>query len=252
MNGQVRADPPTSGSLLQFHVALNPLQASPARCGDGVTYQFDRFTLDAGTRRLLRDGVEIHLSPKAFDLLVCLVENRARALSRHELLSMLWPSTFVLETNLAGLVAEVRRALGDSADDPMFVRTVHRFGYWFIGGITDAAPKDEAMAPAVRYWLVWDTKQVALSNGENILGRAPDASVWIDVRGVSRHHARIVVQPGEAIVEDLGSKNGTYVGAQRIDRPRPLVDGEQIRLGPVVVTFRIPPPAGTTETDPMR
>ncbi len=185
-----------------------------------MTYRFDCFTLDAGTRRLLRDGREVHLSPKALDLLLCLVENRARAMSRNELQSMLWPSTFVLETNLAGLVAEVRRALGDSADDPLFVRTMHRFGYWFIGGMNEAAAKDDAMTPAVRYWLVWDTK--------------------------------IVVQPGEAIVEDLGSKNGTYVGSQRVNRPRPLVDGEQIRLGPVVVTFRIPQPPGTTETDPLR
>jgi DNA-binding winged helix-turn-helix (wHTH) protein len=217
-----------------------------------VTYRFDCFTLDAGTRRLLRDGREVHLSPKAFDFLLCLVENRARAMSRNELQSKLWPSTFVLDTNLAGLAAEVRRALGDSADDPVFVRTMHRFGYWFIGGMNEAAARDEPRTPAVRYWLVWDAKQVALSSGENILGRAPDASVWIDVRGVSRHHARIVVRPAEAIVEDLGSKNGTYVGSQRVDQPRPLVDGEQIRLGPVVITFRIPQPPGTTETDRVR
>jgi len=72
--------------------------------------------LDSRTRRLLRDGREVHLSPKAFDLLLSLVENRSRAMSRADLQATLWPSTFVLDTNLAGLVAEVRRALGDDAD----------------------------------------------------------------------------------------------------------------------------------------
>ena len=215
-----------------------------------MTYRFDRFTLDTGTRQLLRDGEELHLSPKAFDLLVCLVENRSRAMSRTELQSILWPSTYVLETNLASLVAEIRRVLGDPADDPVFVRTMHRFGYWFIGGVDQGAAKEQPAAMPVRYWLIWQTRQVALSAGENIVGRAPDAGVWIDARGVSRHHARIVVEQGAATVEDLGSKNGTYVGAERVTTPRVLVDGEQIRLGPVVLTFRIPQPVGATETEP--
>jgi DNA-binding winged helix-turn-helix (wHTH) protein len=226
---------------------------SAAGCGDdGVIYRFDRFTLDIGTRRLLRDAREVHLSPKAFDLLACLVEHRSRAMSRSELQTVLWPSTYVLETNLASLIAEVRRALRDTADDPVFVRTMHRFGYWFIAAVKEAAPKDESMTPSVKYWLIWESRQVALAEGENVVGRAPDAGVWIDARGVSRHHARIVVASGGATLEDLGSKNGTYVGAQRVTSPRALSDGEQIRFGSVVITFRIPQPPGTTETQPAQ
>jgi len=239
--------------------ATIPQPDGPALWGAGlardaenrVTYRFDRFALDTATRRLLSDGQELHLSPKAFDLLVCLVENQSRAMSRTELQSILWPSTYVLDTNIASLVAEIRRVLGDPADDPLFVRTMHRFGYWFVGGVND---DDSANPPTiempVRYWLVWQTRQVALSAGENIVGRAPDAAVWIDAPGVSRRHARVVVAAGTATVEDLGSKNGTYVGAERVTRPRALADGEQIRLGPVVLTFRIPQPAETTETEP--
>jgi pSer/pThr/pTyr-binding forkhead associated (FHA) protein len=104
--------------------------------------------------------------------------------------------------------------------------------------------------PATRYWLVWETRQVPLTEGDNILGRAPDAAVWIDALGVSRHHARIIVEGGDATVEDLGSKNGTYVGAERVTAPCRLADGDQIRLGSVVITFRIPPPVGSTETAP--
>ena len=212
-----------------------------------MTYRFGPFTLDSGTRQLLRDGQEVHLSPKAFDLLLSLVENRSRAMSRADLLQHLWPSTFVNETNLAGLIAEIRRALGDAADDPQFVRTMHRFGYWFVGSVREGDAGEEPVTSA-RYWLVWETRQVPLTEGDNILGRAPDAAVWIDALGVSRHHARIIVEGRDASVEDLGSKNGTFVGAERVTAKCRLSDGDQIRLGSVVITFRRPPPVGSTET----
>lgn len=73
--------------------------------------------------------------------------------------------------------------------------------------------------------------------------------MWIDAPGVSRHHARILLEPARAALEDLGSKNGTYVGERRITKPASLADGDQIRLGSVVVTFRIPQSGATgTET----
>lgn len=213
-----------------------------------MAYQFDDFTLDSRTRRLLKDGEEIHLSPKSFELLTLLVESRSRAVSREELHQKLWPSSYVLETNLASLVAEVRRALGDSAEHPRYVRTVHRFGYWFVGTVHESHDREEAVKPPVKYWLVWEARQIALADGENIVGRAPDAAVWIDAAGVSRHHARIRVDGDTATLEDLGSKNGTYVKGRRVSAPARLADGDQIRLGSVVITFRIPAPVGSTET----
>jgi len=222
------------------------LECAPnvARC-----YRFDRFALDSGTRQLLRDGRKVHLSPKAFDLLRALVENRARAMERTELHQQLWPDTFVLDTNLASLIAEVRRALGDSAEEPAFVQTLHRFGYRFIAAVhEEIAADEEPVTPQARYWLVWDTRQIPLDHGANVLGRAPDAGVWIDAPGVSRSHAQITVAGRHATVEDLGSKNGTFVKGERITAPYHLADGDQIRLGSVVITFRIPPPAGSTES----
>ena len=212
-----------------------------------MVYRFDNFTLDTATRRLLRAGAERHLSPKAFDLLNFLVANRARAISKTELLQQLWPTTHVLETNLASLVAEIRQTLEDSAEKPRYLRTVHRFGYWFVGPVETpaAAPAGDS---AVRYWLMLDSRMVALSEGEVVLGRAPDSTVWIDAQGVSRHHARIRIAGGQATLEDLGSKNGTFLGGRRVSQPSPLGDGDEIRLGSVVATFRIPPAAGTTTT----
>ena len=217
----------------------------------GVTHRFDDFTLDTGTRRLLRGETELHVSPKAFDLLTLLVENRSRAMSKGELHEKLWPATYVLETNLAGLVAELRRALDDSAAEPRYIRTMQRFGYWFIGG-ADADLDRQSESPVKgqsRYWLVWESRQIPLVHGENIIGRAPDAGIWIDAPGVSRHHARILLDGATAVLDDLGSKNGTFVRGRQITAPAPLSDGDQIRLGSIVVTFRIPPPAGSTETE---
>jgi DNA-binding winged helix-turn-helix (wHTH) protein len=95
--------------------------------------RFDDFTLDDDTRQLLRPDREVHLSPKAFDLLAMLLAARPRALPKAVLHTGLWPDTFVSEANLAMLVAEIRSALGDDARTPRFVRTVQRYGYAFHG-----------------------------------------------------------------------------------------------------------------------
>jgi DNA-binding winged helix-turn-helix (wHTH) protein len=214
-----------------------------------VRYRFGEFTLDTSTRRLLRGEAESHLSPKAFDLLLLLVANSSRALPKADLVQHLWPATYVVETNLASLIAEIRQALDDSADEPRFVRTVHRFGYWFIADVrTEGAAGQRT--PAVRYWLFWESRQIALGEGDNLVGRAPDAAIWIDAPGVSRHHARIRIDDAQATVEDLGSKNGTFVGGRRVTSATPLADGDQIRLGSIVLTFRIPPPPTATDTLP--
>ena len=228
--------------------ARGSLDVPPAPLRRWCTYYFDPFTLDPRTRQLLREGREVHLSPKAFELLQLLIQSRTRAMSRTELQKHLWPSTFVLDTNLASLVAEIRRALGDTADDPRFLRTMHRFGYWFIGPVREGSDQEEPVSQSIRYWLIWETRQVALPEGVSILGRSPTADVWIDAPGVSRNHARISVAGQKAMVEDLESKNGTYVRGERIVVPYQLADGDQIRLGSVVLTFRIPSPVGSTDT----
>jgi DNA-binding winged helix-turn-helix (wHTH) protein len=211
------------------------------------TVRFGLFSLDTGTRQLLRDGREVSLSPKAFQLLVSLVVNRARAVSRQELHQTLWPATFVLDTNIASLIAELRRALDDDAAKPQFIRTMHRFGYRFIAEVE--TPLIAVQAPsAAKYSLVWDLRHVPLAEGSNLIGRGTDSSVWIDATGVSRHHARILINGDAAILEDLGSKNGTYVAGERVTTPRRLTDGDQIRLGSVVVTFQTPRASVPTET----
>ena len=95
--------------------------------------------------------------------------------------------------------------------------------------------------------MVYEHRHIVLMEGVNVLGRAPDATIQCDVTGVSRHHARILVSKGEATLEDLASKNGTYLQDRRITSAR-LSEGDEIRLGKACLTFRIGPPVGATET----
>lgn len=87
-------------------------------------------------------------------------------------------------------------------------------------------------------------------DGVNVIRREPDATIQIDARGVSRHHARILVSHGDANLEDLGSKNGTHVNGRRITTPARLADGDEIGLGAVSLTFRIVSPTSPTDTVP--
>jgi DNA-binding winged helix-turn-helix (wHTH) protein len=211
-----------------------------------VTYRFARFSLNSDTRELVADGGEVRVSPKALDLLLLLVEHRSKAISKAEIMERLWPATFVGEANLATLVAELRRALGDSATDPHFVRTVHRFGYRFVADVIDAPPGG---APGdARMYLIAADRRFPLSQGAADIGRSSEAAVRIDAAGVSRRHARIVVAGDEARVEDLGSKNGTFVDAKPVAGACLLKDGDEIRVGPVALTFRIVTPTRATDT----
>jgi len=217
---------------------------------NAAVYRFGPFTLDGATRQLLRDTGEVHLSPKAFDLLALLIRERPRAVPKPELLEHLWPATFVEETNLAGLVNEIRHALDDSATRPALLRTVHRIGYRFIGEVVETAVMVRRSAPGPRPCLVYNNREVLLIDGANVIGRAPDAAIRCDESGVSRHHARIVLEGGAATLQDLGSKNGTFLGSELITSA-PLTDGDEIRLGKAILTFRAATTTAETETVSM-
>ena len=81
-----------------------------------MRFSFGNCQLDTASREFVRRGEAVHLSPKAFDLLRLLIEQRPRVVSKAELMQALWPDTFVVEGNLPVLVAEVREALGDRAE----------------------------------------------------------------------------------------------------------------------------------------
>jgi DNA-binding winged helix-turn-helix (wHTH) protein len=201
--------------------------------------RFGQCVLDTETRQLHVGRETIHVKPKAFQFLELLIENRPRAVSKKEIHEKLWPGTFVSDGALTNLLVEVRTAIGDRARNPLFVRTVHRFGYAFCGEAEELRRPSSASARARSCWVLRSGKRTALEPGETIIGRDPGAGVFVDDPSVSRRHARIVVGDTSATLEDLGSKNGTHLGDRKVGTAVSLDDGARIRVGTVLLTFRM-------------
>ena len=211
--------------------------------------RFGDCLLDSETRQLFVLGEEIHVHPKAFQLLELLLENRPKAISKGSVHERLWSGTFVSDSTLTSLVAEVRHAIGDGAHESRFVRTVHRFGYAFSGEAQEAREIPSRLSGRkFVYWLVRGRKQIPLEPGESIIGRDPGASVLIDDNSVSRRHARIMVSDEGATLEDLGSKNGTFLQNTKVDSVVSLSDGDKLKVGSIALTIRIFPVPDSTET----
>ena len=209
--------------------------------------RFGPFVLDSASRELLRDSDRVTISPKAFELLSILVAGRPKAISKGELQERLWPATFVVEKNLANLVSEIRAAIGDDPSDPRFIRTVPRFGYAFREAVHGTGP--QMGRSGVSFRIKWVAGRVTLDEGEHVIGRDPDVEIYLDAPGVSRRHASIKIEAARATVEDLGSKNGTFVGDQRVDGSRSIGDGDVITVGSVKLTVRALQTPHSTETE---
>jgi DNA-binding winged helix-turn-helix (wHTH) protein len=219
-----------------------------------ATTRFADFTLDHDTRELRRGRTAIKLSPKALQLLELLIAHRPKALSKQTLQEQLWPDTFVVEKNLVNLIAEIRLALGDDPARPQFVRTVQRFGYAFQDVSpepdTSGGRRSDAGRPDASFRIVWSAGRAGLGDGEHVLGRDPDLLLFLDSPSVSRRHALIRVAGNRATIEDLDSKNGTFVGDQRVAAEAPLGDGDVIRVGSIQLTIKALHARGPTETEP--
>jgi hypothetical protein len=143
----------------------------------------------------------------------------------------------VSETSLAALVTQLRKALGDSSGDGRVIRTLHRVGYAFIGDALIAGDAPAVSRHVCR--LIWRGESIDVPAGGSVIGRDRGCAVQIDADSVSRHHARVNVDGRDVSIEDLGSKNGTWVAGERIRGPVSLTDGICFRLGSETVRFEI-------------
>jgi DNA-binding winged helix-turn-helix (wHTH) protein len=191
--------------------------------------RFDAFVFNTDTRQLSRDGADVHLTPKAFDLLGVLIEASPSVVTKTELHQTLWPKSFVSDATLVGLIKELRRALDDNDRDNPIIRTVPRIGYAFDKTTTSAAPP----AGGIFSWILVGGQRLPLREGENTIGRDPLSSVWLDAASVSRRHARIVCSGMRAVIEDVGSKNGTTVAQEPVSAARDLRNGDKLTFGRV-------------------
>jgi DNA-binding winged helix-turn-helix (wHTH) protein len=196
-----------------------------------MRYRLGEVVFDTEHRVLRRGERTTPLSPKAVRLLELLVLASPEPASQDELYGGLWPGTFVEPGNLHNLIAEIRRV----AEDPAFIKTLHRFGYAL-------ADRVEALSRA-RFALVAGRDRIELPDGHTIIGRDQ-----LEAGDVSRRHARIAVDGLSATIEDLGSKNGTFIGRPRVERPMPLQDGDVVIFGRTKTRFVLTAAAKTTIT----
>jgi DNA-binding winged helix-turn-helix (wHTH) protein len=130
-------------------VALSAPRFRPADAGRAPrSWTFGDFRLDEGERRLLRRGATVPLTPKAFDLLVALLEKGGRLVRKHELMERLWPSLFVGEGTLARHISSLRKALSDDSSRTPLIQTVHKSGYRFLGQAKEASEREAPDAVA--------------------------------------------------------------------------------------------------------
>lgn len=207
--------------------------------------RFGDCALDAEARELRRGGRLTPLSPKALQLLSLLLERRPRPLPQSELRDALWPDTSVGYTSLARVVAEVRKVIGDTTRPARIIRTVSRFGYAFAAPVVVEAARPGSVAAGA---LVSAEREFLLPEGETLVGRGEECGVRLPSSGVSRVHARVRLAAGTATVEDLGSKNGTWVNGERRQGATTLADGDQVSFGTFRVVYRCGGTASSTRT----
>src|SRR5262249_49040364 len=112
-----------------------------------MVYRFHPFQADAAKGCLLRNAKEIPLRRKAFQFLLALVETRDRLVTKDELFAAVWPDTAVTDDVLAGVITELRKALGDNPKSPLYIKTVPRVGYRFIASAERVEPTVEESLP---------------------------------------------------------------------------------------------------------
>ena len=209
-----------------------------------MAYRFGPFLYDPVSHGLLRQGVEIPLTHKSRELLLLFLHNPGRLLTHEEVTERIWPDVAVTDDALRFQVVELRKAFGDAGET--FIRTMRREGYRWEAPVRGEArrparplaPDEESGPPEIRHRLILESREVPLLEGENVIGREPDAALWIDHASVSRRHARILITQSKATLEDLESKNGTLLNEKPIDASCLLRDGDQIQVGPLTMVFR--------------
>ena len=123
--------------------------------GEALDFRFADFEIDIARRELRRGGAVVHIEPQVFDLLVHLIRNRDRIVSKDELIEVIWQGRIVSEAALSSRISAARRVLGDSGNDQTLIRTMYKRGFRFVGELDAGVPErvvasdqDRSAAPA--------------------------------------------------------------------------------------------------------
>jgi len=204
-----------------------------------LPFQLGEWLVEPMLDRISRGEQIVQLRPRAMDVLACLALKAGELASKQHIIDAVWRTEYVSEHALTQVIAELRAAFGDDASDPSYIENIPRRGYRLVATLTPLEmPVSPATGTSPPFRLEGDEGAFPLVQGSNLIGRAADAVVHIDRTQVSRCHARIVVDGTAATLEDLGSKNGTYLNGERIMRPSQLTDGDEIWIGRSLARFR--------------
>jgi DNA-binding winged helix-turn-helix (wHTH) protein len=202
-------------------------------------FRLGAWLVEPSLDRISRDGEAVRLRPRAMDVLILLAGMAGKLASKKRLIDAVWRTEFVSDHALTQVIAELRAALGDDARNPAYIENIPRRGYRLVATVTPvAASVAQVRDAALPFKLQSADRDYALIQGPNVIGRTGDADICIDRTEVSRCHARIVVQGTTATIEDLDSKNGTYLNGERLDRTTLLANGDEIWIGRSVARFR--------------
>ncbi len=160
-----------------------------------ISYEFKPFLLDAAERLLLKNGDPVAMTPKTFELLVALVENRGRLVTKERLMSLVWPNTFIEENNLAVHVSTLRKILGDGADGREYIKTLPKRGYCFVASVLEGMRSQEPAITRVRSLAVLPFKVISSEPGDDYLGLGMSDAITTRLSQVSQ----IIVRPTSAI-----------------------------------------------------
>ena len=226
------------------------------------SFRFGEFEVDVAAYALRRADQRIKLEKIPMEVLVHLVQKAGILVNRTEIQAALWGVDVFVDQDAAinTAIRKIRRALGDDAEHPRFVETVVGKGYRFIASLENhdanvclkdsraagGAVSSDRLRPHPNYLVTRGKQQFVLDREENLLGRDPDATVYIDHPSVSRRHARISIQSARAVLEDLQSRNGTFLDGRHVKTPTEIHHGAIIGLGPITLTFVVRPAIAST------
>ena len=212
------------------------------------TFRFETFELDLHAYVLRAQGEAVRLEKIPMEVLILLVQRAGTMVSRPDIAARVWGSSVFVEQDAAinTAVRKIRQVLGDDAVAPRFVQTIVGKGYRFIAAVESISGPGESVADSnavrpgyPRYMVKVGRQEFVLPSGETVIGRDPSAGVYVDHPSVSRRHARLSIEAGRARLQDLGSRNGTFLDGRRLDEATEILEDAFIGVGPVTLVFSV-------------
>ena len=192
-------------------------------------FEFGPFHLNASERRLQRDGNAVALTPKAFDLLLTLLQNRGHLLTKANLMRLVWPDTFIEENNLAVHISVLRKALGENEDGVEYIRTLPRQGYCFVAAVREGVA--ESLPNRIRSVAVLPFEVISSEAGDDYLGLGMTDAIITRLNQISQ----IAVRPTSAVTRYVNREQdplqaGRELAVEAVLSGRIARAGERIRV----------------------